>query len=413
MIENRRVIENCRTEYYEQFSDGEYQSRYENVRSLLDKNGLEAAIIYGNGGLLTGNQTNVDYLTNYRGEFITYLVVFADPDEDPTLYCGLSNHLQYLREASVIDDIRLMIPDPPAQLAGRLEEGGVTAGDIGLVGLDRRYQYSIPHEHYRHLENALGGELVEFTPEFTTLHAIKSEEELEWVRKGAELTDIGMEALVAAAEPGVREYELEAELNYAYQKEGGEINFTFINSAPMEGAEPGEGVTWKTPSSRKIREGDIISTEFSASYGGYSGQIHRPIAVGQQPTGTYQDMWDVLEETYDRMVDTLRAGNTAEDVAAAVSPIEESPYKIYDVLLHGFGNGYLHPFIGTHDSNYWPGGEDPITADWEFKENMIVVVQPNVLTQDETKGFQLGTTLIVRDGAPEIIQKYPVEFIQV
>lgn len=412
MIENRRVVENRRSEYYEQFSAEEYRSRYENVRNLLDEAGLEAAIIYGNGGLLTGNQTNVDYLTNYRGEFITYLAVFADPDEEPTLYCGLSNHLQYLRESSVIDDIRLMIPDPPAKLTDRLAEGGVTAGDVGVVGLDRRYQYSIPHEHYRHLERELDGDLVDFTAEFTTLHAVKSDEELEWARKGAELTDLGMEALVEAAEPGMREYELEAELVYAYHKEGGDVNWTFINSAPMEGAEPGEGVTWKSASNRKIQEGDIISTEFSASYGGYSGQIHRPIAVGQPPTDTYQDMWNVLKETYDGMVDAVRAGNTAEDVAEAAAPIEESPYKIYDVLLHGFGNGYLHPFIGTHDSNYWPGGDDPITADWEFKQGMIMVVQPNVLTEDETKGFQLGTTLIVKDGAPEVLQEYPVEFVQ-
>jgi len=412
MIENRLVTDNRRTEYYEKFSTAEYESRYERVRELLSDANVEAAIIYGNGGLLTGNQTNVDYLTNYRGEFMTYLVFFADPDKKPTLYCGLSNHLQYLKEVSVVDDIRLMIPNPAAKLTERLDEANVS-GDVGLVGLDRRYQYSIPHEHHHSLSKTLDGELIDLTAEFTKLHSIKSEEELEWIRKGAELTDIGMEALVEAAEPGVREYELEAAIINAYQQEGGDVNFTFINSAPMDGAEPGEAVTWKSASNRKIQNGDIITTEFSASYGGYSGQIHRPIAVGQEPTKTYQDMWEVANEVYEGMIDAIRAGNTAQDVADATTPIENSQYKIYDVLLHGFGNGYLHPFVGTHDSNYWPGGDDPITADWTFEENQVVVVQPNILTEDETKGFQLGTTLIVKDGDPEIIQKYPVEFLQV
>lgn len=412
MIENRLVAANRRSQWYERFSDDEYKRRYADVRSLMEQDDLDAIIVYGNGGLMTGNQTNVEYLTNYRGEFITYVVFFADPAVPPTLYCGLSNHLQYLREVSVVDDIRLMIPDPPRKLVGRLEEGGVGSGRIGLVSLDPRYQYSIPHEHYETLRREIDGELVDFTQRFVELHAVKSDAELERLRRGAELTDAGMEALVDAIEPGVREYELEAALKHAYLKEGGDENFTFINSAPMADAEPGEAVTWKQPSAREVEEGDIVTTEFSAAFGGYSGQIHRPIAVGQPPTDEYREMWEIARETYDAMLDAVRAGNTAGDVAEAVAPIEESEYKIYDVLLHGYGNGYLHPFIGTRDSNYWPGGADPVTADWTFEENMVVVIQPNVLSEDETKGFQLGTTLVVRDGSPEVLQKYPVEFVR-
>ncbi|MGM0590785.1 MAG: M24 family metallopeptidase [Halobacteriota archaeon] len=413
MIENRLVVNNRRSEYYPRFSAEEFERRRETVRGMMDNAGLEALVIYGNSGMNRWNQTNVAYLSNYRGDYLTYLVFFRDPAEQTTLYCGITNHLQYIQEAAVVDDIRLMIPDPPRKLAGRIEEAGITSGSVGLVGLDPRYQYSIPHDHYVTLERELPVELVDFTPEFLTRHAVKSDEEVEWVRRGAELTDIGMEALVEAAEPGVKEYELAAELQYAYLKEGGEINTTFINSAPMEGAEPGEACVWKLPSERTIENGDIITTEFSAAYNGYSGQIHRPIAVGREPTPTYRDMYDVVIETYDSMLGALKAGNTTADVAEAVAPIEESPYKIYDVLLHGFGNGYLPPFIGTHDSNYWPGGDDPLTATWTFEENMVVVVQPNVYTEDETQGFQLGTTVVIRQDGPELLQQYPVEFIRV
>lgn len=306
-----------------------------------------------------------------------------------------------------------MIPDPPQQLADRLHEGGVGSDDIGIVSLDERYQYSIPHQHYAALARELDGDLVEFTAQFATQHAVKTEVEIDWIRKGCELTDIGMEALAEAAEPGVKEYELEAEIRYAYLKEGGENSVDFINSAPMEGAEEGEAVTWKEPSSRTVEEGGIITTEFRGSYHGHSGQIHRPIAVGQEPTEEYQDMWEIAMETYDGMIDSLEAGATAMDVAEAVAPIEESEYKIYDVLLHGYGNGYLHPFIGTKDSNYCPGGEDPLTANWTFEENMAVVVQPNVLTEDETKGFQVGTTVPVQEDGAEVLLDSPVEFLQV
>jgi Xaa-Pro aminopeptidase len=414
MIAGRLVEKNRRGDHYAKFSQAEYDRRWQNVRDWMDSQELDSLLIFGNGGLLGGNNTNIHYLSNYRGMFMTYLAFFADPDEQPTLYCGLSNHLQYIAEVGVVDDIRLSIPNPPKQLADRVDEAGNAAGRTGIVALDTRYGYNIPHDHWVTLEEELDGDIVNVTGEFVQkVHAVKSDEEIEWIRKGCHYTDLGMEALVEAAEPGVTEYELEAALKHAYMKEGGEVSFTFINSAPMEGAEPGEAVTWKEPSSRTVEEGDIISTEFSAHHHGYSGQIHRPIAVGQSPTDEYMDMWDVALETYEGMIDALEPGATAQDLADATAPIEESEYKIYDVLVHGFGNAYIHPFIGTPSSNYWPGGEDDLTANWTFEENMTVVIQPNVCTEDETKCFQLGTTIAITSDGAEVLQEYPVEFIQV
>ena len=123
-------------------------------------------------------------------------------------------------------------------------------------------------------------------------------------------------------------------------------------------------------------------------------------------------MWDLALETYENMLGALKPGNTSKDVAEATAPIEDSEYKIYDVMLHGFGNAYIHPFIGTPSSNYWPGGDDPLTKGWEFKENMTVVIQPNLCDENETKCFQLGTTVAIREHGAEVLQEYPVEFVQ-
>jgi Xaa-Pro aminopeptidase len=413
MIENRLVSPNRRSEQYPRFSEEEFNRRHDAVRDWMDSNDLDVLVIYANGGLLGGNSTNIHYLSNYSGMFMSYMVFFADPDRSPTIYCGLSNHLQFIAEISVVSDIRLMIPDPPEQLADRIAEAGLTGGNTGIVALDPRYKYSIPYEHRIELEDRLEGKLRDKTGSFVNeVHSVKSDEEIEWIKKAAEYCDLGMKALAETAEPGVKEYELEAALKNAYLKEGGETSFTFINSAPMEGAQPGEAITWKEPSSRTLESGDIVSTEFSASHHGYSSQVHRPIAVGQSPTDEYEEMWDLALETYENMLGALKPGNTSKDVAEATAPIEDSEYKIYDVMLHGFGNAYIHPFIGTPSSNYWPGGDDPLTKGWEFKENMTVVIQPNLCDENETKCFQLGTTVAIREHGAEVLQEYPVEFVQ-
>ena len=46
-----------------------------------------------------------------------------------------------------------------------------------------------------------------------------------------------------------------------------------------------------------------------------------------------------------------------------------------------------------------------------FRENMVIVIQPNVITQDEKMGLQFGETLVVRKNGCESLNKFPREWI--
>lgn len=181
----------------------------------------------------------------------------------------------------------------------------------------------------------------------------------------------------------------------------------------MEDPAPGECVPWHEASRRTVSNGDVITTELSASYNGYPGQIHRPIAVGQPPTETYRDLFAVARDAYENIVASLQPGNTAEDVLAAAAPIIESEYHIDDPYLHGLATTLQPPFIGTEDSNYWPAHDERVTAEWEFRPNQTMVVQPNVVTEDGRFGLQLGSAVIINEDGPEVLQQHPVEFLEV
>lgn len=409
MTDLRLAEPNSRSSYYSRFPDDEYERRWTDLRELMVREGYDSVIIHGNTGF---QSVNMEYLTNYDPPFTTYLVAFANPELAPIMFVGVSNHLQYVREISIIDDLRLMLPDPGEKLANSLQEKGIEEGRVGLVGFDPRYGLGMPYTHYRALGRRLSVDLVEATAPFIHLTSTKSGRELQRVRKAATYLDLGMEALAEAVQPGVSEHELHTALAKAVSHDDGGLNNAFISSAPMIGAEPGEPLAWKSePSMRKLSSGDIITTETSASWGGYSSQIHRPYTVDAEPTAAYQEMFDLTRDVVAAMIDALRPGNTSYDVYSALNPIEQSRYKLYDVGLHGYGNGYLHPFIGTENTNYWPGADDPVTADWTFEQGMVMVVQPNVTTPDERQSLQLGTTVIV-DNPPENLQDYPLEFIR-
>ncbi|MFB6194806.1 MAG: M24 family metallopeptidase [Haloplanus sp.] len=403
---SRRARPNRRS--YPRFPDAEYERRWRRVRDLLDDRNLDAMLVYADGGFAAHN---VAYLSNYAPSFATYLVAFADPGESATLFLGLNNHLQYAAERAVIDDLRVLLPDPARRVAARLQEARTDVDRVGIAGYDARYRLSLPHEHHRTLDGRLDADLVDVTVPYARLVATKSEAELDRIRRAADLLDGAMAALERDAAPGRSERDLVRALRDGASDPEGGVTTTFLSTAPMEGAEPGEPLPWKhRPTARTVDRGDVITTEVSAAYRGYATQIHRPYAVGTGPTETYRDLYAATRVTYDAMLDAIEPGATTADVADALAPLVESPFKGYDVALHGYGGGYGPPHVGTPDAGYWPGIDDPATEGWTFEPGEVLVVQPNAVTRDERCGLQVGTTVVVTDDGAEPLHDYPLRF---
>jgi Xaa-Pro aminopeptidase len=154
----------------------------------------------------------------------------------------------------------------------------------------------------------------------------------------------------------------------------------------------------------------VIITEISASYWGYSGQIHRPVFVGRGPTPAWQRLFDVAHDAYRGMADAIRPGATEADVIRAASVIGERGYDIYDDLIHGYGVDIHPPVIDRSCSRYWPWNDaSPAPEGRRFERNMAIVIQPNPITPDERMGLQLGALTIVTDDGATSLHEVPFE----
>jgi Xaa-Pro aminopeptidase len=67
--------------------------------------------------------------------------------------------------------------------------------------------------------------------------------------------------------------------------------------------------------------------------------------------------------------------------------------------MHGFGGGYFQPILGTRSR---PAGPLP---NMTLEENMTVVVQPNVITRDQTAGVQVGELIRITKTGFERLHK--------
>jgi Xaa-Pro aminopeptidase len=176
----------------------------------------------------------------------------------------------------------------------------------------------------------------------------------------------------------------------------------FLRSMPMD--EPDGCLPAQNPSHRRLRPGDVVITEFSASYWGYTGQIQRPIFVLADPTPAWRRMLEAARESHDAMARVLRSGATEAEVIAAAEPIRAAGYAIYDDLVHGFGVDIMPPII---DRNRF--ADPPAEAGASFERGMAVVIQPNPVTPDERMGLQLGGLTIVRDEGAEQLHEVTLE----
>ena len=391
------------------FSAGEMARRWDLARGLMDRHDLRALLLFGNSGVNRHNQANVFWLSNHLDLHHSYLVAPRDQAIEPALYTGLRNHVPDARRIAEVPVVEWGGHDPAATAAGRLRATGITRGRLGLVGVNATFGMGMPHQHHATLRRLLPGlELVEVTAELASLRAVKSDEEVRWLRRAAELTDRAVEALRAEVRPGIPEYALLGIVEGAYRSDGGLPHIAFLRSMPM--AAPNGCLPAQNPSDRVLRQGDVVITEISASWWGYSGQVHRPVFVRAEPTAAWQRLFDTALDAYRGIVQALRPGACEADVIRAASVIGERGYGIYDDLVHGYGVDIHPPVVDRSCARFWPWDPArPAPAGRRFERNMAVVVQPNPVTPDERMGLQLGALTLVTDGGARSLHRVPFE----
>jgi Xaa-Pro aminopeptidase len=388
---------------WDRFSPAEMERRFTLARGLMQEEGLAALVLFGNSGVSRGNMANAFWLSNHLDLHHCYLVVPADPGAEAALYTGLTNHVPNAREVSDVPVIEWGGYDPAEKVVARLREIGVTSGRAGLVGVNSKFSMGMPYAHHARLVAELPElELVDVTARFQRLRTVKSEEEIEWLRRAAELTDRGMLALAEGARPGMTDVELVALAEAAYRPAGGIPRIMFLRSMAMD--DPNGCLPAQNPSRRRIEHGDVIITEFSASYWGYTGQIQRPVFVGAEPTPRWQDLFDAALSSYEAIREALRPGATEAEVIAAAEPIRAAGLEIYDDLVHGYGVDIMPPIVDRTQLR-----RPPADGGARFERDTAVVVQPNPVTPDERMGLQLGELTIVRDGGAESLHDVPLE----
>jgi Xaa-Pro dipeptidase len=165
------------------------------------------------------------------------------------------------------------------------------------------------------------------------LRKVKDEEEMALMRRAGELTSEGMKAAYEVLSPGMKEYEVAAEIEYAMRKRGsyGTAFETIVASGACS-AFPHGGCC-----DREIREGDLVVVDVGATYKFYRSDMTRTLVAGK-PSEKQKRLYEIVKAAQEKAFEAIKAGAKAKNVdAAARKIIEDSGYG--ECFVHGLGHG--------------------------------------------------------------------------
>jgi Xaa-Pro dipeptidase len=374
---------------YPTFSDDEIERRHKAVYRLIEQEGVDAILFYGSGRYAS----DIYWLSDWPSSREAYLLM--QTGNEPVILMQLFNHYPMARVMSWIKDVRWAGANTTDSVVDLVREHGLESKRLGLVG-------SISYQVYNKLrESYPGASFVDLSGKLRMMRAVRSAEEIERIRLASKLTDQSIQALAENLKVGLREDELPAIIEPVYLKAGGYAGIHFMSSMPMR--DPDFPVPSQFHSRRKLQKGDVLITEISGAYSGYSGQIHRTFSIGEGPTPEWQKMHAAAMEAFDVLSKVIKDGATTTEAEEAAEIIHQRGYSTYDDLVHGV-NQYP-PIFQTktrkrHDSKAMV-----------FRENMVIVIQPNLMTENETMGLQFGETLVVKKNGCESLNAYPREWV--
>ena len=226
------------------------------------------------------------------------------------------------------------------------------------------------------------------------MRVIKSAEEIENLRKAAQLADYAIEVGCKEIAEGKTELEILNAIEFEMKKKGVQkMAFeTMVLSGPKTASPHG------VPGDRKIQLGDFILFDLGVVYNGYCSDITRTVAFGE-PSEVKREIYETVRKAEQVAIDLVKPGITAMTLdKAARDVITSAGYGEY--FTHRLGHGLG---ISVHEHPWITG-----TNDFILTEGMVFTIEPGIYHPQIT-GVRIEDDVLVTKNGVEVLTKFPKE----
>jgi len=305
------------------------------------------------------------------------------------------------REESIISDIRYFRMHDPLHLFRKMiKEIGFRRKKLGLE-LSRP---GLAHHVLDMLRSAFPKE-IQFVNGETLLEEIrmiKSNEEIEMIKKAVAITELGMKTAIKTINAGITESEIVLEAEYAMRKAGGRTPvLSYVASGKRS------GMAHHTPSKKVIENGDVITLDIHGGWLGYCADLSRTVACGaieRKVEVAYRGLIAAQGKT----LDLCREGETLFEIKKTFyrELKKVSGFKfLTGPVLHGVG-------IMNHEMPYFIFPYQDKGRPKKLQSNMVIAVSNIGLFSSQGWGVRVEDTVLITDAEPVYLTSYPKELVQ-
>jgi Xaa-Pro dipeptidase len=378
------------------FEPGEFELRQARVRREMDKQKLDL--------LLVLSPININYLIGASAKaYQVFQCLFfpRDPALPKTLLLRRSDVAE-VTDLSLADEVRgwggVRAENPIDVFRKILQDGKWRSCRIGV----ELPAYYLSVGNYLQMKEALAGnEVVDATDLVENLKLAKSPAELAYVRKAAEIADVGIKALTEAMAEGRTEREVAAHAHKAMMEAGGDSPPSPMNFVSGERTCYAHGL----PTDRKLQRGDFMHIEFGGQYRRYCSTIARHYSIGK-PSKRAAEIHAVTDAACEAAIAVIRPGVPAHKAHQAAGEV---------IRKAGFGDYFLHTTGYGIAPGYPPSwGESINMLDDNgrvFEAGMVVSIEPPIFIHEERIGARLIDCVIVHETHAEVLSRLPRDLI--
>ena len=232
------------------------------------------------------------------------------------------------------------------------------------------------------------------------MRAVKTEGEIELMRRAQETTRVAIEAMMKHARPGMNERELEGAFDFALMKQGvREHAFATI----VAGGKRATTLHY-AENNCVVEDGQLVLIDLGSIHGHYCADISRTFPINGRFTDRQKQIYNTVLEAQDLVMANARPGLTTRDLNKLVVDYYES--KLEELGLSGGVRDYYYHSVShslgldTHD----------ICTERErtLKAGMVITVEPGFYIEDEGIGIRIeNDVLITEDGCTDLSADIP------
>lgn len=317
--------------------------KLEKIRKKMDQHNID--------GFLITSPINRRYVTGFTGTAGTALITATD--------ARFITDFRYTEQAEaqvegfqVVEHKKLMIDEIRNQ---------VKESKVKRLGFEKDF---VTYGQYETYQKHLEVELIPISGLIEEIRIIKTEEELDVMKKAAKIADDAFLHIQKYIKPGVKEIEIANELEFFMRRQGAtSSSFDTIVASGWRSALP-HGVA----STKEIASGELVTLDYGALYNGYCSDITRTVAVGEIDD-QLKEIYDIVLEANKRGVQEIKPGMTGKEADAVTRDyITEKGYG------KNFGHSTGHGLgLEVHEAPTLSSRSKQV-----LKPGMVVTVEPGI-----------------------------------